>query len=264
MKKIILVCTVIVVCVAVFGFVFLSKLKTNITNSTGGDSSGIVYDRYSPSKETKSGNINLEIYPTENNLISGRTNGNLVFINDKEVSVDKNGDFKTKLDLDEGENIIVVTAVNSNGSYWEKELIVTIPILPDALIVNEGIVKSKTGNNLIITKDKDYEFDLSEIKLRPRYWGEIAAGDIQIGDTVNIVGNLIRDLSVQKRFGVLTGKVQSIDNNVFTILHNERGNQIVTAPQKPDIKVGDEVLVQGMWDRSANIVKDVVKIIVLK
>lgn len=272
MKKI-LILAAIVICVAVFGFLLLSKLKTNITNSTGGDASNIVYDRYNPSKETKSGDITLEI-STNNNEVSGKTDGNIVFVNDKEIAVGKSGEFSIMLILDEGENIVVVTAVG-NSSYWEKEIIVTHPGPTNYQTINEATVKSKTDKNLMVIKDSEiYEVNiLSSTKFRPRYWGESTINEIQIGDTLNIIGGVkdnkidafvVRDLSIQKRFGVLVGKVQSIDNNVFTILHNERGNQIVTASQKPDIKVGQEVLVQGMWDRSANIVRDVTKIIVLK
>jgi len=48
-----------------------------------------------------------------------------VFVNDKETVADTQGNFSVTLTLDDGENIIVVTANDSQGNSSEKELIIT-------------------------------------------------------------------------------------------------------------------------------------------
>jgi len=59
-------------------------------------------------------------------LIRGKTAPNAeVFINEKELLADDSGNFSTTLTLDEGENLIIVTANDSGGNMAEKELTVT-------------------------------------------------------------------------------------------------------------------------------------------
>ena len=48
-----------------------------------------------------------------------------VFINDAEIKSDTQGTFQTKLTLDEGENLIYITANDANGNYSEKSITVT-------------------------------------------------------------------------------------------------------------------------------------------
>lgn len=48
-----------------------------------------------------------------------------VFVNDSEVMADAKGNFTIQVALDEGDNTIVVTANDANGSYAEKEMTVT-------------------------------------------------------------------------------------------------------------------------------------------
>ena len=57
--------------------------------------------------------------------VSGKTSpGADVFINDKELKADSQGEFDTTLNLDEGENIITVVASDGQGNFSEKELTV--------------------------------------------------------------------------------------------------------------------------------------------
>lgn len=59
-------------------------------------------------------------------LIRGKTAPNAeVFINDKDTTADGNGNFSATLTLDEGENLIIVTANDAEGNMAEKELVVT-------------------------------------------------------------------------------------------------------------------------------------------
>ena len=48
-----------------------------------------------------------------------------VFINEKDVIADANGNFTAEIALDEGENVIVVFANDAEGNTAEQELIVT-------------------------------------------------------------------------------------------------------------------------------------------
>lgn len=59
-------------------------------------------------------------------LVSGKTAANAeVFINEKETVADVNGNFRVTLDLDEGENLIIVTANDEDGNIAEQEFVVT-------------------------------------------------------------------------------------------------------------------------------------------
>ncbi len=58
-------------------------------------------------------------------VVKGKTAANAsVSINDSDVKADAQGNFLTKIDLDEGENIINVSANDNQGNYAEKELTV--------------------------------------------------------------------------------------------------------------------------------------------
>lgn len=63
-------------------------------------------------------------------IVSGKTSPSAdVFINEKELKADSQGNFKTTINLDEGENIIAVVASDSQGNYAEKELTVILETL---------------------------------------------------------------------------------------------------------------------------------------
>ncbi|GEM_PF-5244114 len=49
-----------------------------------------------------------------------------VFVNDNDVQADSEGNFSTTVILEEGENPVVVTAVDDDGNSVEKELAVTL------------------------------------------------------------------------------------------------------------------------------------------
>lgn len=58
-------------------------------------------------------------------LVRGKTVPDAeVFINDKEATADGNGNFSVTLTLDEGDNLIIVTANDEYGNIAEKELVV--------------------------------------------------------------------------------------------------------------------------------------------
>lgn len=58
--------------------------------------------------------------------VSGKTEANVeIFINENELKADLQGNFSAALTLEEGENIIVVTASDDEGNYAEKTVTVT-------------------------------------------------------------------------------------------------------------------------------------------
>ncbi len=58
--------------------------------------------------------------------VRGRTvPGAEVFVNETQVVADKNGNFSVTVTLDEGENIIVVTASDADGNATDQEITVT-------------------------------------------------------------------------------------------------------------------------------------------
>lgn len=147
-------------------------------------------------------------------------------------------------------------------------------------------ITAKTDTTLTVEKDgKSYSvvFD-DKTQLRRRFWGKSTLSEFSIGNIVNIVGRwtddskttinakVLRNISIQKRFGVFFGEVKSLlssgwvmstksenraDQTVTvsstTTLKNRKGETIVQS----DIKVGDKVRVHGLWDRSANTVTEV-------
>lgn len=83
-----------------------------------------------PQEEMGETSINLKIsspqeeenFNTSRITVSGNTSPNAeVFINDKELKADKNGLFKTSLDLEEGENYLFISANDEWGNFAEAE-----------------------------------------------------------------------------------------------------------------------------------------------
>lgn len=69
--------------------------------------------------------INGSMVTTSSILVTGKTNPNAeVSVNDKDTTADVNGKFTANINLDEGENTIVVAANDSDGNSAEQELTV--------------------------------------------------------------------------------------------------------------------------------------------
>lgn len=59
--------------------------------------------------------------------VAGKTSPNAdVFINDKQLVADSQGNFSTQLTLDQGDNEIAIVANDQNGNSSEKDLTVTL------------------------------------------------------------------------------------------------------------------------------------------
>ena len=85
-------------------------------------------------QSTSEGKLKLEIInPKEGEVVnksalilSGKTESMVeVQVDDKELEANEDGEFETKLTLDEGENEIMVTVNNENGEFAEKSVKVT-------------------------------------------------------------------------------------------------------------------------------------------
>ena len=112
----------------------------------------------------------------------------------------------------------------------------------------------------------------ADTHFRRKFWGKSTLAEISVGDSVDVIGKwaneskteikavLIRDLSIQKRFGVFFGTVKTITDTGFTMTTIQRGEETVTLDtaklinrvgqtiKSSDILVGHRVRVRGLWD----------------
>ena len=150
--------------------------------------------------------------------------------------------------------------------------------------IGSGVVASKSTGELTVTRDgKTYTVLVDgNTKFRRRFWGGGSLDEIQVGDTVNVIGKwtddshttiqavLVRDISIQKRAGVFFGTVTSLTSDGWVMATISRGNQTVTVSSstkfvnrkgetisQADIKVGDRVRVRGLWDKANSTVTEV-------
>lgn len=137
-----------VVLLAIFGVMAFLVVKGNFTGKNiigqiaqeagkkaGSAATDEVREETGGSETEKAEAITLEITSPEDGAIltssgvtvKGKTVPNAeVFVDDKETKADANGNFSVVLTIEEGENTIVVTANDSDGSYAEKEVKVTL------------------------------------------------------------------------------------------------------------------------------------------
>jgi outer membrane protein assembly factor BamB len=95
----------------------------------------------------------------KNYSLKGKTEPTAVLeIQDKEVSVDENGNFETELELKEGENIIKVKATDDVGNSGSQELKIFLDTTPpNVMLATENYTLSKEPNIYIMGQvdDKD-------------------------------------------------------------------------------------------------------------
>ena len=150
-------------------------------------------------------------------------------------------------------------------------------------------ITAKTENTLSIEKDgKSYtvNFD-SKTQLRRRFWGKSELDEFSVGNIVNVIGKwtddthtainarLVRNISIQKRFGVFFGEVKSLVGTgwVMSTKSENRADQTVTVSSETkmenrrgetmtqaEVKVGHKVRVRGLWDRTLNTITEVTQV----
>ena len=121
-----------------------------------------------------------------------------------------------------------------------------------------------------------YTIDTKTAKIVRQFWGSSNINEFSVGDIVNVHGYLdagnsflihaktIRNVSIQTKHAVFSGKVESVNASTssFVLKTEERGNQTVsvTADTKitkgtttvafSDIQAGAKLLVRGVWNKA--------------
>ncbi|GAB4218783.1 MAG: hypothetical protein Fur009_1670 [Candidatus Microgenomates bacterium] len=135
---------------------------------------------------------------------------------------------------------------------------------------------TEIGSNFIkVEKEgKIYQVNITEkTQLRRHFWGKSNLGEFSVGDEVNVIGRfidetkttieavLIRNTSIQKRWGVFFGEVIAKNTDNFVIKTLNRGELTVyfgnakfeNNDEKPltyaELQVGQRVRVKGVWDK---------------
>lgn len=146
---------------------------------------------------------------------------------------------------------------------------------------------SVSGTTLTITKDGKTITVTTDTKsrFRRKFWGKAALSEMQSGDILNIhgrwtdstqtklLGILVRDTSIQKRFGVFVGQVQTVNSSGFVMDTAARGTQTVTleatakiinrtgtAITQDRILAGHKVKVRGLWDKTRSTITAVANV----
>lgn len=155
--------------------------------------------------------------------------------------------------------------------------------------IGSGTITAKTDTTLTVEKDgKSYLVNLGDkTQIRRRFWGKSDLSEFSVGNTVNVIGlwtddthtainaHLVRNVSIQKRFGVFFGDVKSLVTNgwVMSTKSGNRADQTVTVSAdtkfenrngetitKADVVVGHKVRVRGLWDKTLNTVTEVTQV----
>jgi hypothetical protein len=148
-----------------------------------------------------------------------------------------------------------------------------------------GKINEIGENHIKVSDNRDgkiYQVNMTEkTQLRRRFWGKSSLSEFSVGDEVNVIGRftdetkttidavLIRNLSIQRRWGVFFGEVLSKEGSVLTIktigrgelkvyltnstkLVNRRGETITLN----DIQVGHRIRVKGVWNKDLKEIKE--------
>lgn len=151
----------------------------------------------------------------------------------------------------------------------------------------QGIISSK-GTNSLSEKGNDgktYLINISDkTKLIREFGGKSSLAEFTDGDKIMVFGkftdsskgtidaNIIRNLSIQKRWGAFFGKVTILNSDNFVMTTVERGTQTVyfsstkfvnrkeVSMTYGDVKVGDRVRIKGVWDKTLNKINEVTQV----
>lgn len=145
---------------------------------------------------------------------------------------------------------------------------------------------TEIGENYIKVSDnkdeKTYQVNITEkAQLRRHFGGKSSLSEFSVGDEVNVIGRytdetkstieavLIRNKSIQKRWGLFFGEVLLKEGTFLTIKTVNRGDlkvnivnstklinrrkQVITLN---DIQVGHRIRVKGVWDRDLREIRE--------
>ncbi|MCX7881086.1 MAG: DUF5666 domain-containing protein [Patescibacteria group bacterium] len=148
----------------------------------------------------------------------------------------------------------------------------------------EGKITSLSNNLINIQDDngKNYIVNITEkTQLRRRFWGKAELSEFAVGNRVKVIGRytneektiieavLIRNLSIQRRWGVFFGQVVTISENYLTLKTVNRGDLIVYLTNETrlknrkggtikwsEIQIGHKIRVKGVWDRDLKEIRE--------
>lgn len=151
----------------------------------------------------------------------------------------------------------------------------------------QATVTTVSGTTITVSKDnKTYTVNITGNTIfRRRFWGKSSLSEVSVGDFLNIYGRftdsaqtiiqaqLIRNVSIEKRFGAFFGNVTALGSSRLTVRTLNRGdltvsytsdtkfvNQRGQVIKASDIKVGDKVRVHGMWARNLRTLTEVSRV----
>lgn len=141
-----------------------------------------------------------------------------------------------------------------------------------------SITVDNDGTSVKVTLEANTHF-------RRKFWGKSTLSETSVGDKLDVIGRwtneertemkavLIRNLSIQKRYGVFFGTVKSMTDTGFVMTTIHRGEEKVTigtetkiinreenAITLDDIAVDARVRVRGLWDSEAFTIAEVTEV----
>ncbi len=149
----------------------------------------------------------------------------------------------------------------------------------------EGVIESTQANQLVVKDNQGNAYTVNitdKTRLIRRFGGKSNLNEFKAGDQVVVFGKytsddkktiearLIRNLSIQKRWGVFFGEVVSTKETNFVIKTINRGElaiyftnqtKFLSHDKQPinyqNLKVSDRVRVKGVWDRDLKEIREV-------
>ncbi len=151
-------------------------------------------------------------------------------------------------------------------------------------LLRKARLEAVNNTVLIVSQDgKSYTVNTDDkTQLRRRFWGKATLEEMTIGDQLNVIGKwtdeekttiqarLIRNLSIQKRYGVFFGEIISLNGNGWVMKSVNRGEQTVTVStntrfvnrkqetiNRDDLQTGHKVRVRGLWNNQNKTISEV-------
>lgn len=190
-----------------------------------------------------------------------------------------------KLDTQKAKEQYRTTMTNS------KDKLATFPGIREfvnkKVALGTGEITAITSGSLSVVKEgTTYTVLIDEqTQLRRKFWGKSVLSEFSVGDSVSVVGlweddakttiraRLIKNLSIQMRYGVFFGTVTEVTGSGFVMDTVRRELQTVTVMDstvytnrreetisKSDIIVGHRIRVRGLWNSTKSTITEVEKI----
>jgi len=151
-----------------------------------------------------------------------------------------------------------------------------------------GTLSAIDGNTLTVAANNGNTYTVfvtEQTQIRRRFWGQAQLAEFSVGDNLNVIGKwkddaktqvearVIRNSSIQKRFGVFFGTITGKTDSNFTMQTVSRGTQTVFFDSSTkfvnrrgegmsytDVQVGHRVRVKGLWDNKLNKITEVTQV----